>query len=65
MDANGRIYLAELMKDLKPDEEIEQDKARLDGYLRGRAEADLKDDYEAIKARVHEMQKQMEDEEKA
>lgn len=53
MDAQGRIY-----HDEDPPDE---DKARLDGYLRGRAEAELLQDVKnaAYEAKVREMEKAM------
>lgn len=46
MDPNGRIY-----EDL--DEAIPaEDKARLDGYLKGRAESDALADFETLRAEV-------------
>lgn len=52
MDAEGRIYQA--TQDQIPTE----DKARLDGYLRGKAEAELLQDIKlaAYEAKVREME---------
>jgi hypothetical protein len=55
MDATGRIYQA-------PEDQIPAaDKARLDGFLKGRAEADLLDDVKAaaFEAKVREMEAAM------
>ncbi len=52
MDPNGRIYEA-------PDDQIPAaDKARLDGYLKGRAEGGLLDDVKAaaFEAKVRELE---------
>lgn len=52
MDPNGNIYESENVS--------AEDKARLDGYLRGRAEADLLQDVKlaAYEAKVRQMEQE-------
>ena len=52
MDPNGHIYEGTKDNPVKP-----EDAARLDGYLKARAEADLKTTIEEKAARLREMEK--------
>ncbi len=55
MDPNGNIYPLEgVIADLKEQRQIDEDAARLDGYLRARAEAD----YMAILKEIDDADKQ-------
>lgn len=57
MDPSGRIYIAtEDAEAVDP-----RDAARLDGYLRGRAETDAREAVEAEVARLRDLTKQYED----
>jgi hypothetical protein len=53
MDPQGRIYSD------RPDKIPEEDKARLDGFLRGRAEAA---EEERIKEKVEQLERQLQEE---
>ena len=53
MDPNGHIYESEDVS--------AEDRARLEGYLKGRAEADMKDKLAEMQARVRELEAQRAD----
>lgn len=55
MDPNGNIYEA-------PEDEIPaEDKARLDGYLKARAEADARAQLEALAAKLNRLEAEADD----